>query len=318
MKFTWLDKYTRVISMLPPEEAGMLAVALAKYGSLGEEPKDLPFQAQLAFEALREDVEYSRSMTEKGMKSGESRRSHKSYKPNSEIVTNESAHQPQTAPETDPEPNSSQQANASSTPSEADSAVTDEQTDEDSTNDTPLDSRTDKEHEVEPVQEKTANAFKQNARTEHTHSNERVHANSANGAPESTRTNAMHSIALHSKVIEKEKESKEKEIAHPSTEPKSTQPEEPHPKKFQRPTLEQVQAQVSVKGLDVDPERFCAYYDSVGWRIGKQPMKSWQAALRTWDLKAKKDKKESASTSYQNDFERKVGHDVYEQLAIYN
>lgn len=318
MKFTWLDKYTRVISMLPPEEAGMLAVALAKYGSLAEEPQDLPFQAQLAFEALREDVEYSRSMTEKGMKSGESRRSHKSYKPNSEIVTNESAHQPQTAPETDPEPNFSQQANALSTPSEADSAVTDEQTDEDSTNDTPLDSRTDKEHEVEPVQEKTANAFKQNARTEHTHSNERVHANSANGAPESTRTKAMHSIALHSKVIEKEKESKEKEIAHPSTEPKSTQPEEPHPKKFQRPTLEQVQAQVSVKGLDVDPERFCAYYDSVGWRIGKQPMKSWQAALRTWDLKAKKDKKESASTSYQNDFERKVGHDVYEQLAIYN
>ena len=317
MKFTWLDKYTRVISMLPPEEAGMLAVALAKYGSLAEEPQDLPFQAQLAFEALREDVEYSRSMTEKGMKSGESRRSHKSYKPNSEIVTNESAHQPQTAPETDPEPNSSQQANALSTPSEADSAVTDEQTDEDSTNDTPLDSRTDKEHEVEPVQEKTANAFKQNARTEHTHPHERVHANSANGTPESTRTKAMHSIALHSRV-EKEKESKEKEIAHPSIEPKSTQPEEPHPKKFQRPTLEQVQAHVSVTGLDVDPERFCAYYDSVGWRIGKQPMKSWQAALRTWDLKAKKDKKEASSTSYQNDFERKVGHDVYEQLAIYN
>ena len=318
MKFTWLDKYTRVISMLPPEEAGMLAVALAKYGSLGEEPQDLPFQAQLAFEALREDVEYSRSMTEKGMKSGESRRSHKSYKQNSEITTNESAHQPQTAPETDPEPNSSQQANALSTPSEADSAVTDEQPREDSTNDTPLDSRTDKEHEVEPVQEKTANAFKQNARTEHTHPHERVHANSANGTPKSTRTKAMHSIALHSKVIEKEKESKEKEIAHPSTEPKSTQPEEPHPKKFQRPTLEQVQAHVSVKGLDVDPERFCAYYDSVGWRIGKQPMKSWQAALRTWDLKAKKDKKEAVSTSYQNDFERKVGHDVYEQLAIYN
>lgn len=318
MKFTWLDKYTRVISMLPPEEAGMLAVALAKYGSLAEEPQDLPFQAQLAFEALREDVEYSRSMTEKGMKSGESRRLHKSYKPNSEIVTNESAHQPQTAPEPDVEPEAPQEANASSTPSEADSAVTDEQPREDSTNDTPLDSRTDKKHEVEPVQEKTANAFKQNARTEHTHSNERVHANSANGAPESTRTKAMHSIALHSKVIEKEKESKEKEIAHPSTEPKSTQPEEPHPKKFQRPTLEQVQAHVSVKGLDVDPERFCAYYDSVGWKIGKQSMKSWQAALRTWDLKAKKDKKEAASTSYQNDFERKVGHDVYEQLAIYN
>lgn len=318
MKFTWLDKYTRVISMLPPEEAGMLAVALAKYGSLAEEPQDLPFQAQLAFEALREDVEYSRSMTEKGMKSGESRRSHKSYKPNSEIATNESAPSPQAHQETDPEPNSSQEVNAQSTPSETDTATTDERTHEDTTNDTPPDNRTDKKCEVERVQEKTANAFTQNTRTEQTPLNERVHANSANGTPESARTKAMHSIAIHSRVREKEKESKEKEINHPSTDSKNAQPEESHPKKFQRPTLEQVEAAVSLKGLDVDPERFCAYYDSVGWRIGKQPMKSWQAALRTWDLKAKKDKKAADSTSYQNDFERKVGHDVYEQLAIYN
>lgn len=318
MKFTWLDKYTRVISMLPPEEAGMLAVALAKYGSLAEEPQDLPFQAQLAFEALREDVEYSRSMTEKGMKSGESRRSHKSYKPNSEIATNESAPSPQAHQETNPEPNSSQEVNASSIPSETDTATTDERAHEDTTNDTPPDNRTDKKCEVERVQEKTANAFTQNTRTEQTPLNERVHANSANGAPESARTKAMHSIAIHSRVREKEKESKEKEINRPSTEPKSAHVEEPHPKKFQRPTLEQVQALVSMKGLDVDPERFCAYYESVGWKIGKQPMKSWQAALRTWDLKAKKDKKAAASTSYQNDFERKVGRDVYEQLAIYN
>lgn len=318
MKFTWLDKYTRVISMLSPEEAGMLAVALAKYGSLAEEPQDLPFQAQLAFEALREDVEYSRSMTEKGMKSGESRRSHKSYKPNSEIATNESAPSPQAHQETNPEPNSSQEVNASSIPSGADKTNTDEQTDEDSTNDTPLGSRTDNKSEVEPVQEKTANAFTQNTRTEQTPLNERVHANSANGTPESARTKAMHSIAIHSRVREKEKESKEKEIKHPSIDSKNVQAEDSHPKKFQRPTLEQVQAAVSLKGLDVDPERFCAYYDSVGWRIGKQPMKSWEAALRTWDLKAKKDKKAADLTSYQNDFERKVGHDVYEQLAIYN
>lgn len=318
MKFTWLDKYTRVISMLPPEEAGMLAVALAKYGSLAEEPQDLPFQAQLAFEALREDVEYSRSMTEKGMKSGESRRSHKSYKPNSEIATNESAPSPQAHQETDPEPNSSQEVNAQSTPSETDTATTDERAHEDTTNDTPPDNRTDKKCEVERVQEKTTNAFTQNTRTEQTPLNERVHANSANGTPESARTKAMHSIAIHSRVREKEKESKEKESNHPSTDSKNVQPEESHPKKFQRPTLEQVEAAVSLKGLDVDPERFCAYYDSVGWKIGKQPMKSWQAALRTWDLKAKKDKKAADSTSYQNDFERKVGHDVYEQLAIYN
>lgn len=299
MKFTWLDKYTRVISMLPPTEAGALAVALAKYGSLGEEPQGLPFQAQLAFEALRDDVEFSRSMTEKGMKSGESRRSRKSYKQNSEIVTNESAPSSQTAPETDPEPEAPQEANALNTPSEADNAMTDERACEDTLNDTPLTPRTDKEHEVERVQEKSTNAFKQNSRTEHTHSCERVHANSTNATPESTRTKAMHSIAIHSKALDKEKNILKKE-------------------KFKKPNVDEVRTYVSEEHLSVDPERFCAYYDSVGWRVGKNPMKSWKAACRTWNINAQKSVQSAGEKPYANDLERKVGHDVYEQLAVYN
>lgn len=299
MKFTWLDKYTRVIAMLPPDEGGLLAIALAKYGSLAEEPQGLPFQAQLAFEALREDVEYSRNMTEKGMKSGESRRSRKSYKQNSEIVTNESAPLSQTDPETAPEPEAPQEANALSTPSEADNAMTDERACEDTLNDTPLTPRTDKEHEVERVQEKSTNAFKQNSRTEHTHSCERVHANSTNATPESTRTKAMHSIAIHSKALDKEKNILKKE-------------------KFAKPSVDEVRTYVSEEHLSVDPERFCAYYDSVGWRVGKNPMKSWKAACRTWNINAQKSAKSAGEDLYANDFERKVGHDVYEQLAIYN
>lgn len=285
--------------MLPPTEAGALAVALAKYGSLGEEPQSLPFQAQLAFEALRDDVEFSRSMTEKGMKSGESRRSRKSYKQNSEIVTNESAPSSQTAPETDPEPEAPQEANALNTPSEADNAMTDERACEDTLNDTPLTPRTDKEHEVERVQEKSTNAFKQNSRTEHTHSCERVHANSTNATPESTRTKAMHSIAIHSKALDKEKNILKKE-------------------KFKKPNVDEVRTYVSEEHLSVDPERFCAYYDSVGWRVGKNPMKSWKAACRTWNINAQKSAKSAGEDLYANDFERKVGHDVYEQLAVYN
>ena len=285
--------------MLPPTEAGALAVALAKYGSLGEEPQGLPFQAQLAFEALRDDVEFSRSMTEKGMKSGESRRSRKSYKQNSEIVTNESAPSSQTAPETDPEPEAPQEANALNTPSEADNAMTDERACEDTLNDTPLTPRTDKEHEVERVQEKSTNAFKQNSRTEHTHSCERVHANSTNATPESTRTKAMHSIAIHSKALDKEKNILKKE-------------------KFKKPNVDEVRTYVSEEHLSVDPERFCAYYDSVGWRVGKNPMKSWKAACRTWNINAQKSVQSAGEKPYANDLERKVGHDVYEQLAVYN
>lgn len=285
--------------MLPPTEAGVLAVALAKYGSLGEEPQGLPFQAQLAFEALRDDVEFSRSMTEKGMKSGESRRSRKSYKQNSEIVTNESAPSSQTAQETDSEPEAPQEANALSTPPQADTATADERAHEDTTNDTPLESRTDKKHEVEPVQEKTANTLTQNARTEHTHPHERVHANSTNATPESTRTKAMHSIAIHSKALDKEKNILKKE-------------------KFKNPGVDEVRTFVSKEKLNVDPERFCDYYESVGWHVGKNPMKSWKAACRTWDRNAQKSPQSAGEDHYQNDFERKVGRDVYEQLAVYN
>lgn len=33
---------------------------------------------------------------------------------------------------------------------------------------------------------------------------------------------------------------------------------------------------------DIDAERFCDFYESKGWMVGKNKMKSWQAAVRNW------------------------------------
>lgn len=33
----------------------------------------------------------------------------------------------------------------------------------------------------------------------------------------------------------------------------------------------------------VDPQRFFDFYEAKGWRVGNQPMKDWQAAVRTWE-----------------------------------
>jgi hypothetical protein len=33
----------------------------------------------------------------------------------------------------------------------------------------------------------------------------------------------------------------------------------------------------------VDPEYFYHYYQSNGWRVGKNPMRDWKAAVRTWE-----------------------------------
>jgi hypothetical protein len=50
-----------------------------------------------------------------------------------------------------------------------------------------------------------------------------------------------------------------------------------------RPTLEDVRAYCKERANNVDPEKWLAYYESNGWRVGKNPMKDWKAAVRTWE-----------------------------------
>lgn len=53
-------------------------------------------------------------------------------------------------------------------------------------------------------------------------------------------------------------------------------------KRFEPPTLEQVKTHVSEKGYAFDPESFIAHYESNGWKVGRNPMRDWKAACRTW------------------------------------
>ena len=52
---------------------------------------------------------------------------------------------------------------------------------------------------------------------------------------------------------------------------------------FQPPTVEDVEAYCRERGNTVDPQRFVDHYAAVGWKIGKNPMKDWKAAVRTWE-----------------------------------
>jgi hypothetical protein len=61
-----------------------------------------------------------------------------------------------------------------------------------------------------------------------------------------------------------------------------------HPlrKRFEKPTPEQV----AEYGATLDPpftrsQSFIAYYESNGWKVGKNTMKDWRAAVRTWHAK---------------------------------
>ena len=62
---------------------------------------------------------------------------------------------------------------------------------------------------------------------------------------------------------------------------------------FVPPTLEMVQAYCKEKGYHIDPEAFIAYYDAVGWSVGKKAMKSWKRAAAYWERNEKKWKAEA-------------------------
>ncbi len=54
--------------------------------------------------------------------------------------------------------------------------------------------------------------------------------------------------------------------------------------RFAPPTLEQVAMYCAERKNSVNPQKFIAYYESNGWRVGKNPMKSWKAAIvSTWE-----------------------------------
>ena len=63
-------------------------------------------------------------------------------------------------------------------------------------------------------------------------------------------------------------------------------------KKFSPPDLETVKNYFVGKGAkECQAERFFAYYESNGWRVGKNPMKSWQAAATGWIARDKEQAK---------------------------
>lgn len=75
--------------------------------------------------------------------------------------------------------------------------------------------------------------------------------------------------------------------------------------RFVPPTVDDVRAYCAERQNGIDAEAFVAYYESKGWRIGSAPMKSWKAAVVTWERRrgadygiGKRSGKESLSDYY--------------------
>lgn len=54
-------------------------------------------------------------------------------------------------------------------------------------------------------------------------------------------------------------------------------------KRFVKPTLSEAQAYADEKGYAFSVEQWISYYESNGWKVGKNPMKSWKASMNYWN-----------------------------------
>lgn len=93
---------------------------------------------------------------------------------------------------------------------------------------------------------------------------------------------------------------KQKETPHCSANNTRTIPDNKNAS-FRKPTLEEVKQHILEKNYSIDAEVFIAHYESNGWKVGKNPMRSWKATLVTWsknDFRKEQNQQPAVSPSY--------------------
>ena len=73
-------------------------------------------------------------------------------------------------------------------------------------------------------------------------------------------------------------------------------------KKFKPPTVKEVQEYSST----IDAERFCDFYESKGWMVGKNKMKDFKAAIRNWERNNEKRNNQPKAGGNSGQLERKL------------
>lgn len=104
------------------------------------------------------------------------------------------------------------------------------------------------------------------------------------GDSEANRKQTESKPQANRKQTEREKESeKENEKEGENEIEKEDECPPPTPSTFTPPTVDQVRDYCRERKNRVDPQRFVDFYTSNGWKVGKNKMKDWKAAVRTWE-----------------------------------
>ena len=88
-------------------------------------------------------------------------------------------------------------------------------------------------------------------------------------------------------------------------------------KRFIIPTPEEVQAYCNERKNHISGQQFCDFYSSKGWKIGKEPMKDWKAAVRTWEMRRKDQSPPITQPQPQISTPKRIRFDEYGNEVVY-
>ena len=110
-------------------------------------------------------------------------------------------------------------------------------------------------------------------------------------------------VATKSQLSQEEKNEEREKSPHTPLKEKEARKEEPlyacartREARFVKPTVEEIAAYCLSRNNNLDAARIWDFYESKGWLIGKNKMKDWRSAVRTWERR-KKDEPSTASVT---------------------
>lgn len=64
---------------------------------------------------------------------------------------------------------------------------------------------------------------------------------------------------------------------------KENRKKEIYKERFKKPTVEEIAEYCKERRNGINPNYFYDFYESKGWKVGKNAMKDWKACVRTWE-----------------------------------